>query len=438
MNEYVIAIVAIGMTAWAMVSRRLGRTAVTGTMLFAGLGLVIGPEALALVDLGGILGRSDFVSALLTVTLVVVLFTDASAINASNWREDIVPARLLGFGLPLSMAFGWGAALVVLGDLEVWEAAVLAAMLAPTDAALGQAVVSNPRVPQRIRQALNIESGLNDGIALPFFVVFVEAAEAAESSLAVTDLAGELLRQMGIAVAVGVALGAVGARGLAWAIRREYAAEHWRQIGLVTLAIAAYALATPLGGSGFIAAWVAGLVVGRWIRAGGAVDPHVSEFAETTGDFLTLASFLVFGIYLGPVLVNSTWQMWVYAALSLTVVRLGAVGLALVGQGMTRPSILYIGWFGPRGLATLILTIEIVEGSGLDHASTIAGTALVTVAASVVLHGVTAWWGSNRYADRVGAATGAAALAEHAAPIHEVRVPLRAQRHVVRDEISRG
>ena len=165
MTEYVTAIVAIAVTVFAVVSKRLSRSVVTGTMAFTALGVIVGPEVLDLVDFGGLLGEPEFVSLVLTGTLVIVLFTDASAINASNWRDDIVPARLLGIGLPLSIVFGWAAALVVLGDLEIWEAAVLGAMLAPTDAALGKSVVSNPRVPLRIRQALNIESGLNDGIA---------------------------------------------------------------------------------------------------------------------------------------------------------------------------------------------------------------------------------------------------------------------------------
>ena len=183
MTEYLAAIIAVAITVFAVFSKRLSRSVITGTMAFTALGLLVGPEVLDLVDFSGLLGEPEFVSLVLTGTLVVVLFTDASAINASNWRDDVVPARLLGIGLPLAIVFGWAAALVVLGDLEIWEAAVLGAMLAPTDAALGKAVVSNPRVPLRIRQALNVESGLNDGIALPFFIVFLEAAQAAESSL---------------------------------------------------------------------------------------------------------------------------------------------------------------------------------------------------------------------------------------------------------------
>lgn len=424
MTEYVPAIVAVAITAFAVVSKRLGHSVVTGTMLFTALGLVVGPEVLDLVDFSGLIGQPEFVSLVLTGALVVVLFTDASAINASNWSEDVIPARLLGIGLPLAILFGWVAALALLGNLELWEAATLGAMLAPTDAALGKAVVSNQRVPARIRQALNIESGLNDGIALPFFIVFLETARAAEASNAVNDLAVELVKQVGIALAVGIVVGAAGARAIRWGRASGAASPYWLQIGLLSLAVAAYSLAGPLGGSGFIAAWVAGLVFGRAERSSKDVDDSLPVFAETTGDLLTMLSFLVFGIYLGPALTNLTWQIVVYGVVSLTVVRLVSVALALVGQRTGAATLLYIGWFGPRGLATIILTIEILDSSGLDHANTIATTALFTVGLSVLAHGMTAWWGSNAYADAVEAHPDG--LAQNASPI-EVRVPLRSR-----------
>jgi len=426
-TEYLPAIIAVAVTAFAVVSKRLGRSVVTGTMAFTALGLAVGPKGLDLVDFGGLFGQPEFVSLVLTGALVVVLFTDASAINALRWRDDVVAARLLGIGLPLAIAFGWLAALVLLGDLEVWEAAVLAAMLAPTDAALGKAVVSNPRVPARVRQALNIESGLNDGIALPFFIVFLETARASEGSLDVGELVVELVRDIGVAVAVGIAVGALGARAVRWGRTSGFANEHWLQVALLSLAVAAYALATPLGGSGFIAAWVAGLMFGRSNRAARDGDASLGEFAEITGDLLTMVSFFVFGVYLGPVLADLTWEVVAYAVVSLVVVRFAAVTLALAGGRMLRSTLLYIGWFGPRGLATIILTIEIVDGSDLTNGATIANAALFTVGLSVLAHGVTAWWGSNAYADAVEAHPGASELAENAPTEMDVRVPVRSR-----------
>lgn len=397
--EYTAAIAAVALVAFGVVSKRSSRSAVTGTMLFTALGLAVGPEVFDLVDFDGPLGRPELVSVLLTGTLVIVLFADASAINSSNWRDDIIPARLLGIGLPLAIGLGWLLAAVLFGTLEIWEAAVLGTMLAPTDAALGKAVVSNERVPQRIRQALNIESGLNDGISLPVFLVFVQTALVAEQSLAVSDIVVELGKQVGIALAIGVGVGWIGARAIAWGRSSGAAIGYWLEIGLVALAVSAYAIATPLGGSGFIAAWVAGFVFGR--RFVSSSDDSLPEFSEAAGDLLTMASFFVFGIFLGPVLADLTWQILLYAVLSLGVVRMVASAISLLGAKLRPQSILYIGWFGPRGLATIILTIEIIDESELDGSSTIANAALFTVALSVVLHGATAWWGSNAYADYV-------------------------------------
>ena len=373
---------------FAVVSRRLSRSVVTGTMLFTALGVALGPEVLDLVDYASLVDRFQLLSLVLTGTLVIVLFTDASAINSSKWRDDVLPARLLGIGLPVAIALGWLLAAVLLGTLEIWEAAVLGTMLAPTDAALGKAVVSNERVPSRIRQALNIESGLNDGISLPLFVVFLETALVAEDSLAISDIVITLLEQVGIALIVGIAVGWIGAIAIAWGRSSGAALSYWLEIGLVGLAVGAYAIATPLGGSGFIAAWVAGYVFGT--RFVSAADDPLPEFAEALGDLLTMASFFVFGIFLGPVLVDLSWQIVLYGVLSLAAVRMIAVAVALIGEKMRWQSVLYIGWFGPRGLATIILTIEVIDESTLNGASTIADAALFTVALSVLLHGLTA------------------------------------------------
>jgi sodium/hydrogen antiporter len=425
MAAYTPAIVAIALLLFAVASKRLGRSPVTGTMLFAALGMVLGPEMLGVVDVTGLLGQSEFLSLVLTATLVVVLFTDASAINASNWRDDIIPARLLAIGLPISIGLGWLSALLLLGDLEVLEAAVLATMLAPTDAALGKAVVSNERVPGRIRQALNIESGLNDGISLPLFVVFLAAALAVEESIGATDIVVELVQQVGIAVVVGVVVGYVGAIAIAFGRRRDLSLFYWSQIALLAVAAAAYTAATPAGGSGFIAAWVAGLMFGRIY--GSTDDPSLPEFAESTGDLLTVGSFFVFGVYLGPALTGLTWQIALYGVLSLAVVRMVAVAVSLIGAGLRAPTIAYIGWFGPRGLATIILTIEVIGEGELLGSSTIASAALFAVGLSVVLHGATAWHGSNVYADWVETHPRRGAMAERLPTTSAVRVPMRSR-----------
>lgn len=416
--EYTQAIVAGAVLLYALVSGRLSRTAVSGTLLFAAVGLVIGPEVLDVVDLDGLVGESEFIRLILTMTLVVVLFTDACAINSVSWREDEIPARLLGVGMPLTIVAGAALALVTFTELAVWEAAVLGVLLAPTDAALGKPVVSNPRVPQRIRQALNVESGLNDGVALPLFVVFVEAARIAEGRLPISDLVVELLAQIGIAVAVGAGIGALGIRALRVAAERDLVESSWAQIALVAMAALAYTLATPLGGSGFIAAWVAGLVFGLRLRNGAAAavvppERELHAFSETAGDLLTMVSFLLFGLLLGPTLPNLTWSTVLYAVAGLTVIRVVPVLVSQLRSGLAPATLLYLGWFGPRGLATILLALEVAEVGELDGAQTIYDVALFTVALSVLLHGATAWWGSNAYADHVATHPDGASMAEH-------------------------
>jgi NhaP-type Na+/H+ or K+/H+ antiporter len=418
--EFAPAIVTAAFIAFALVSRRLERSPITGPMLFVALGVIIGPQAL---DISRSFDQTGLVDAVLTVTLTIVLFTDASAINSSNWKQDaLIPGRLLGIGLPLTIIAGWVLALVMLGDLELWEAAVLGTMLAPTDAALGKAVISNPRVPQRIRQALNVESGLNDGIALPVFIVFLEAAKVSEDSLAISDFLVELVLEVGIAVAVGVFLGWLAAKLLRWASATKMAQHYWLEIAVVALALLAYALADPLGGSGFIAAWVAGAVFGRFC-IDSQVDTH--EFAEAVGDGLTMISFLLFGIFVGPILESLTWEAFLYGVLSLTVIRMAAVAFSLLGSGLKPASVLYLGWFGPRGLATIILAIAVIDATELEGANLITDAALVTVVLSVVAHGATAWWGSNAYADRVEDMADSEEMVEHE-PAPVVRVPRRA------------
>lgn len=422
--EFTAAIVAVGFVLFALVSRRLDRSPVTGTMLFTALGLVLGPEVLGFADFTGFVGQTELVTFVLVATLVVVLFSDASAINSTRWRDDVIPARMLGIGLPVMIVLGWLGAELVLGDLEFWEAALLATMLAPTDAALGKAVVSNPRVPQRIRQALNVESGLNDGVALPVFVVFLEAAVASEERLPFADLVVELVRQVGVALAVGIAIGWLGARGFTWAQRRATADRDWLEIGVVALAGAAYAFSDPLGGSGFIAAWVAGFVFGRSCVSEHGEGAALHEFSETTGAWLTMVSFVLFGVYLGPVLTSLTWPIVLYGVLSLVVFRMAAVAVSLLGSGLERTSVAYLGWFGPRGLATIILSIEVLDLGELAGTATITDAALFAVGLSVLLHGVTAWWGSNAYADAMERHPQAGSMVEDVVGI-EVRMPRR-------------
>ena len=394
------------MTAWlvvigtllflyALVSKRLGTTIVTGPMLFVTIGLIIGSSGLGVLDVEI---DSEGITLLFEATLAVVLFSDAATINSSSWRSEApIPGRLLSWGLLLTIVFGLAAAMVMFTELDLWAAGLIAVILAPTDAALGQAVISNPRVPQSIRQALNVESGLNDGIALPIILVLLSAAEESASSVSFGTLMSFIGQELLIAAAVGIAIGWIGGTVLVHAVKRGWVSSLWLQIGTLSLGVAAYGLAVFWGGSGFIAVWLAGLVLGRATRD---KLEGVSGFSETLGSALTMTSFLVFGAFiLGSVLGDLTWQIAVYAVLSLTVIRMIPVALAMIGSGLNRVSVLYLGWFGPRGLASIIFAGLVVEGSEIPHASLIVTVAMVTVGFSVYAHGATSWIGSESYAN---------------------------------------
>jgi sodium/hydrogen antiporter len=395
MNAYWFAILAALVFAYAAFSGRLSRTFLTGPIIFTALGLIIGPQCLEMVKLSV---DPALVKTLLEGTLVLVLFTDAMSVNAKSWRKQAyIPERLLGIGLPLTIALGFVAALVLFGKMDVWEAALVGAILAPTDAALGLAVISNPRVPLSIRQGLNVESGLNDGIVFPIVMLLITATTVATHGETGGQAVWFIVKTIILSGLIGIAVGWLGGRLASAANSRKWADPIWLQIGVAALAALAYALAVPFEGSGFISAWVAGFVFGLVVRE---KVSDLKDFPDALGQILVVLSFFVFGnTILSSALGRITWQIVFYAALSLTVVRMVPVALAMVGSKTRWPSLLYMGWFGPRGLASIVFAGIIVEEAKLPNAELIVTIMAITVGLSILLHGLTAWWGSSRYAD---------------------------------------
>ncbi len=386
-----LIVVALAIVGYAVVSKRLSPTPLSAPLLFMVVGVVLGPSALAMIH-----GPRDtqVIEWLLEAALAFVLFTDALGISSGDWRaKSRVPLRLLIVGMPLTIVLGWVAARSVFPSMDIWEAALIGICLAPTDAALGQAVVTSPKVPALVRQALNIESGLNDGLALPFFVLALAAA--AEAERVPTDGVAEVfLRSLVLAAVIGAFVGWVGAKAVRWSRDRGWVGREWSQIGTLALVALAFSVAEHVGGSGFIATWVAGVAFGRATR-GGIADAVV--LTEDLGGLLATVSFLGFGaILLGPVLGHVQWQVIVYAVLSLTAIRLVPVAISLVGSGFARQTFLFMGWFGPRGLASIVFGLFVAE-EALPNGSVILDTVFVTVALSVILHGVTAVGGAERY-----------------------------------------
>ncbi len=386
-----IALVALAVVLFALISRRIGPTVISAPMVFVAAGLVSGPEVLDLVDLGLELGAVDILGE---ATLAILLFSDASRIDtASLRREYMLPARLLGIGLPLTIALGTGVLMLLIDGVGVWEAALIAAILAPTDAALGQEVVTDPAVPSRIRQGLNVESGLNDGLVVPAVALFLCLALDEEETGSGGFWARFVVEQIGVGLLVGLGVGAVGAWLLAKASERHWVDGVYAQLATFALSILALTTAITFDGNGFIAAFVGGLVFGRF-----APDAHhVGEFTEDTAQLAAAVSFFVFGnVLLGPALDNVSIGILACAIGALTIGRMLPVAVAMIGTRAAAPTVAFVGWFGPRGLASILFGLQLLE-EGLPDADDLFAVVAWTVLFSVVLHGATAAWGARRY-----------------------------------------
>ena len=272
-------------------------------------------------------------------------------------------------------------------------------VLAPTDAALGQPVVSNPRVPARIRQALNVEAGLNDGLSVPFLALFLTLAEAEGEQLTASVWIRFALEQIGWGVLVGVGVGVVGGWLVSRALRRGWVTDSFQRLSLLTLAIIAWALADTIGGNGFIAAFVGGLVIGPTVER---VGERLIRFTEAEGQLLNLSVFFIFGVLAAGLVRSLSWTIILYALLSITVIRMLPVALSLLGTGLRTVSVLFAGWFGPRGLASVVLGLVVLEEAPLlPGRSELEAVVTLTVLLSVLLHGITAAPLSAAYARRV-------------------------------------
>ena len=391
---------AFALTAflYTLISRRLERTVVTAPILFtaAGMLLFLAIPGLRMIDL-----ERESLLKLAELGLVMLLFTDASHIDLKSLRSrERLPLRLLTLGMLLTIVLGAVAAHLVFPGLSLWEAGILAAILAPTDAGLGQVIVQSPRVPLRIRQALDVEAGLNDGLSVPFLMFFMSVAQAGSRGGG-SVLMRYIGEQLGMGALVGAAVGLGGGYLLGLAHRRGWMAEPVEQLGVVTLPILSTLACLPVGGSMFIAAYVAGLVVRLGFREAGA---RSVEFAEGWGQLFDYFVFFFFGLMLLFSFGAMAFQHLLYALLSLTVVRMLPVSLALIGTGLSRASVLFMGWFGPRGLASIVLGLVFLEEeTHLPGEETIRLAVIATVFLSIFAHGVSAPPLIERYARSVAA-----------------------------------
>jgi NhaP-type Na+/H+ or K+/H+ antiporter len=414
-----LAILAVVFVVYALSAGRLDRMSVTAPMVFVVVGGILGPGGASLLN---VTFSNETTLSITEITLALLLFADASTVRLRDVEGDAsLPSRLLFIGLPLTVVLGT----VLAGLMEPgigWAAAALVAtILAPTDAALGLAVVTNRAVPGRIRRALNVESGLNDGLATPFVTLFLAMVVSEESS-GTEGWFSAALTQIGLAVAAALVVGLLGGWLVSRARSHGWTSAVSEQLVVLALAVLAYTGAVAVGGNGFVAAFLGGLLFGQATQ--GRLDGPV-EFTETIGLFMSFFVWTLFGaLFVGPVLTGSTyWKAIGYAVLSLTVVRMLPVALSLIGLGMQRRTMLFMGWFGPRGLASVVFTLVALEDlkTTSPAQSPLVQVATWTILLSVVAHGVTAGLLSARYGARMSSLGDVPELA----PAHEPRMRRR-------------
>jgi NhaP-type Na+/H+ or K+/H+ antiporter len=376
----IVAIIIV----WSAFSGPFDRRGITSAMVFMVAGLAVGASALGLLDVSV---ESSVAERVTEVALVLLLFSDAARLDLRALRHELGwPSRLLLIGLPLTMLAGAGVGVLVFPGMALASVFLLSTMLCSTDAALGQKVVSDTSVPARVRQALDVESGLNDGLAVPFFLVALDVANAELKTGVTSAVVSNAVAQIGWGLTAGLIAGVLGGLLFHFADRRGWIGGEWRQIVPLAVALLAYAIATSLGGSGFIAAFVGGMAFGRVSGARGSV---VTLFTEESGGFFAAVTWMGFGaLALGLAIPHITWRVVVYALLSLTLVRMLPVAIAMARRGARLPTVAFIGWFGPRGLASVVFALLVVE-RGVPEEQTLVTTVVVTVALSVVLHGLT-------------------------------------------------
>lgn len=400
------AVIGAVVYAYSLLSERLKSTPFTGAVVFLITGLLLGPQGLGWMT---IKVNSTSLSMIAEFTLALILFTDAAHANLKVLGESRrLPIRLLAVGLPLTIALGAVVAHRIFPDFSWIEAAILAIVLAPTDAALGQPVVTNPVVPANVREDLGAESGLNDGICVPVLLCLLSLARGSQPEVdGALLLARFFLQQVGLGLLVGLGLTAVGCLLRNRALARGSMAPDWKPVLAVALPVGCFALAQQIGGSGFIACFSAGMAMGAWTGAAEKDEQLVA--AQATGDVLSLITWVAFGsaAVVGTLAALSP-AMVLYGVLSLTVIRMLPVALATTGQRLPIWTMAFVGWFGPRGLASIVFAVIVLE-SGLPHGQVIVGTASFTILLSVLAHGMSAPSLVGRYgrwAQRHGLADG--------------------------------
>lgn len=397
MTYLVLAALLIAVLVFAALSKRAEMSVVTMPIVFTGLGWLTWLAGAELI--GGEEGR-EVLHLFAELTLILLLFADATRVRIGELLGNAgIPARMLLIGMPLTLTLGTALAMWVSPN-QPWALALLvAAILTPTDAALGQAVVSDKAIPQRLRQGVLVESGLNDGLALPAVLIAAVAAVGQAGGMAdesTTDLVASGLMQVALGPFAGVAVGWAAAALLDFAVRKGFATEAYQGIFFLAAAFLCFVAAEAIGGNGLIAAFVGGLTFGNRLSSS---NHFVSEFMETEGQLFTMATFFIFGAVLAPIgWEHATWRTVVLALGFLTAVRVVPIVLSLTATGLRFREKLFLGWFGPRGLASILFALLVLESYPVPGADELLACVTLTVLLSILLHGVSAHPVAARFA----------------------------------------
>jgi len=388
-----LVIIGVVVVAYAAVARSLDRLSITAPLVLMLTGLLLGPGA---ADLLNEQVTAEPIKIVAELALAIILFTDASTISVRSAKSQAsMASRLLFIGSLLTIALGTLLAHLVLPSLSWAACALIASILAPTDAALGLAVVTSPSVPAGVRDALNIESGLNDGLVTPFVGFFLALTLAQDTHGHWTRSIRELAIAVGVGVGVGWLLGVLGGA----AKRRDLMTPSSSELFVLAAGLLSYTISLASHANGFVGVYVAGFAFAAGSR--GLLRKDLG-LVEDTGLFGSFAVWLVFGAFLlGPVLRQfgaGNWRVLLYAALSLTIIRMLPVALALIGSKLQRVSVAFMGFFGPRGLASVVFSILMIDALPKDSSTgTLVQVAAWTIALSVVIHGLSSGPLSARY-----------------------------------------
>ena len=400
MNDHPAIIFAAAMIfIYGLFSKISDRSPVTAPMLFVAMGILVSPVGLGIFHMEV---NSELVHVLTEVTLILILFVDASTINLKQLVQDrAIPMRLLLLGLPLSMIMGTATAYIIYPEINIWLLVLMALILSPTDAALGQAVVKSEMVPERVRRWISVESGLNDGIALP--PIFACLAFLALDGSGATDRYWFLflLQQILFGAVIGGMVGWVGGVLVEKCVSKGWMNGTFQRLVSGSLAILCFSIAEMMQGNGFIAAFAGGLMLGVGTSSH-HIRERIQEFGEAEGQQLILFVFLIFSMLMVPRAMEY-WdaRAWVYALLSLTIIRMLPVVVCLSGRNLAMGSKLFVGWFGPRGIASVLYLLLVTRELGVEGYEQVLSVIVLTVLLSVFLHGVSAVPLSHRYSNSV-------------------------------------